>query len=128
MKKIKIFLLILIFSQISFGQTSSTTANIRRGIATVMFAGLGGAVVGLSTLSFYGEPQEHIGNIWLGLGIGAIAGTAYLIVDSQKEIAKAPVEKNIFAENSKYTPMAALRTKDVKDKFKLPVIQWEWAF
>lgn len=57
----------------------STSSSARRGLATVIFAGLGGAVLGLSTLSFYGEPQEHIGNIWTGLFLGAAGGTAYVL-------------------------------------------------
>lgn len=51
---------------------------VRQSFATIMFAGLGGAILGLSTLSFYGDPQEHIGNIWLGLGLGTLAGTTYV--------------------------------------------------
>ncbi len=74
----------LFFSQISLAQTSSTSGltGFRRGLATVMFAGLGGAVLGLSTLSFYGEPQDHIGNIWTGLALGVVGGTAYVFSQS----------------------------------------------
>ncbi len=66
-------------------QTSTSgTTGIRRGVAIVMFAGLAGAVLGVSTLSFYGEPQEHINNIWTGLALGALAGGAYVVSQSQK--------------------------------------------
>ena len=89
-RHIIIFLLMVIFFVFlnplrAEAQTStSSTTGIRRGVAIVMFAGLAGAVLGVSTLSFYGEPQEHISNIWTGLAAGALAGGAYVISQSQK--------------------------------------------
>lgn len=53
----------------------STTGGPRRQIATIIFAGLGGAVLGLSTLSFYARPQDKIGNIAVGFAVGIIVGT-----------------------------------------------------
>lgn len=50
--------------------------SLRRQIATIIFSGLGGAVLGISTLSFYGQPQDHISNISTGFALGIIAGTA----------------------------------------------------
>lgn len=80
MKKVLLSSLILVFlgSQSVFAQTSSFS-HTRRNMATIIFAGLGGAVLGLSTLSFYGKPQEHVGNIWLGLAVGVAAGTGYVL-------------------------------------------------
>lgn len=85
----KIFLVLLcafVFSQHSLAQTSTSAGmtGFRRGLATIMLSGLGGAILGLSTLSFYGDPQEHIGNIWTGLAIGALGGASYVIVQNQK--------------------------------------------
>lgn len=50
----------------------------RRQLATILFAGLGGAILGLSTLSFYGRPQDKLANIAIGFAVGVIAGTAYV--------------------------------------------------
>lgn len=64
----------------SFGQGEtyqSTSAGPKRQLATIIFAGLGGAVLGLSTLSFYGRPQEKLNNIAVGFAIGVISGTIY---------------------------------------------------
>ena len=69
------------FSERSTASGSGTSP--RRAVATVMFAGLGGAVLGLSTLSFYGSPQEHIGNIWTGLALGIIGGAVYVTSQSR---------------------------------------------
>ena len=51
-------------------------------IATVALAGIGGAVLGLSTLSFYGQPSEHLNNISTGFILGILAGTIYVLADS----------------------------------------------
>lgn len=48
----------------------------RRQLGTIIYAGLGGAVLGLSTLSFYGRPQDKLANIAIGFAVGVICGTA----------------------------------------------------
>lgn len=53
------------------------TQGPRRHLATIVFAGLAGAVLGLSTLSFYGRPQDRLSNIAVGFAIGVIGGTIY---------------------------------------------------
>lgn len=57
-------------------ERSAASGGPRRQLATIIFAGLGGAVLGLSTLSFYGRPQEKLANIAIGFAFGIIAGTA----------------------------------------------------
>lgn len=89
MKKFITVALILLFANSVLAQSSSAKrsefSGVRRNVATVMLFGLGGAVVGLSTLSFYGKPEEHIGNIYFGLAAGLIGGTAYVLVTSESE-------------------------------------------
>ena len=58
---------------------------------TVGIATGAGAVLGLSTVSFYSDPSNHFGNIWVGAGLGLIVGVgvaAYLAAaqDSEEEI------------------------------------------
>ena len=50
----------------------------RRQISTIVYCGLAGAVLGLSTLSFYGRPQDKLTNIPIGFGIGVVIGTIYM--------------------------------------------------
>lgn len=57
-------------------------SQVRRNLATIIFCGLGGAVVGISTLSFYGQPQEHTSNITTGFALGVIGGTIYTTTHS----------------------------------------------
>ncbi len=69
---------------------SQTDRNIKRGVATVLFASLGGAVLGLSTLSFYGEPEEHTNNITLGAAVGFVGGLAYVLSGSRQSAPSNP--------------------------------------
>lgn len=55
----------------------STAQGPRRHLTTIVFAGLAGAVLGLSTLSFYGRPQDRLSNIAVGFAVGVITGTVY---------------------------------------------------
>lgn len=59
-------------------QRAKPSGGPRRQLATILFAGLGGAVLGLSTLSFYGRPQEKLSNIAIGFAFGVIGGTTYV--------------------------------------------------
>ena len=60
------------------GSTAADNYGPKRQIATIVYMGLGGAVLGLSTLSFYGRPQDKLTNIAIGFGIGVIIGTVYM--------------------------------------------------
>ncbi len=53
------------------------TSGPKKQLATIIFSGLAGAILGLSTLSFYGRPQDKLPNIAVGAAIGIIAGTVY---------------------------------------------------
>lgn len=56
----------------------SSFAGPKKQAATIILAGLGGAVLGLSTLSFYGRPQDYLVNIAIGAAVGVIVGTVYV--------------------------------------------------
>jgi hypothetical protein len=57
------------------GEQKAHAGGPRKQLATIIFAGLGGAILGLSTLSFYGRPQDYLANIPIGFAIGIMAGT-----------------------------------------------------
>lgn len=87
---VSFFLVIMLavsFSTTTFAQQAgggtgdapkSSLMGPRKQIATIVFAGLAGAVLGLSTLSFYGRPQDYLSNIAIGFAIGIIGGTVYV--------------------------------------------------
>lgn len=87
-KKISIFIVLaaLTLSPMARAQQnySTTGRHFKRGVAAVMFSTIGGAVLGLSTLSFYGKPQEHTDNITAGALVGLIAGIGYVAYDSSR--------------------------------------------
>lgn len=77
LKTVFTILLCLSFFSPVYAQENDTEApngGPRKQIATVIYAGLGGAVLGLSTLSFHGRPQDHLGSIAGGFALGIIVG------------------------------------------------------
>ena len=60
---------------------SSAKSRASRGpqkqVATIVISGLAGAMLGMSTLSFYGRPQDNMANIAIGFALGVIIGTTY---------------------------------------------------
>ena len=81
----KFFFAAVIFcSSVSYAQdtevsSQSSLTGFRRGLATVVLCGLGGAILGLSTLSFYPQPQEKIGNVTAGFGLGLVGGAIFVL-------------------------------------------------
>jgi len=49
----------------------------RKHLSTIVFAGVAGAILGLSTLSFYGRPQDRLNNIAMGAAFGIILGATF---------------------------------------------------
>jgi hypothetical protein len=67
---------------------SRTSNKTKQQLQTIVFAGLAGAILGLSTLSFYGRPQDKLSNIAVGFAFGIITGTVvatYQAAVSSKE-------------------------------------------
>lgn len=46
-------------------------------LSTIVLAGVAGGILGLSTLSFYGRPQDRLKYIPIGAAIGIIIGATY---------------------------------------------------
>ena len=83
-KKLLVGFLVTAFTSSALAQEQirKKPSGTRRQLATIVFAGLGGAVLGLSTLSFYGRPQEELANIAIGFALGVIGGTIYVTFKS----------------------------------------------
>ena len=60
------------------GSPSSATHGPKRQIAVIALSGVAGAILGLSTLSFCGRPQEKLSNIAVGAAIGVIGGALFM--------------------------------------------------
>ncbi len=86
--KLICFLLAFNFSLGAVAQDDSATADLTNDpvvkqtvsdVGLVVGAGAGGALIGLSTLSFYEKPKEHWKNITIGGAIGVILGVAAVV-------------------------------------------------
>jgi len=90
----------------------------------ITIAGLGGAVLGLSTLSFVEEPGDHADNILTGAAVGLIIGVIYVAYRQ----AYGPAGVLSAQSNWRYDML-----KDKKDFLsqsspKSPDFQWTWLF
>jgi len=79
--RIKVLLISIFFTfpVISVAQSGGDINIIEDSVVDmyiVVGSGLGGALLGLSTLSFVSEPSDHLKNILVGGALGVIAGVA----------------------------------------------------
>lgn len=118
-------LLILSLSTTSFAQndTSSTTQAPRKSFTTIIYAGLAGAILGLSTLSFHGRPQDHMDDIAVGFAVGIIAGAVYVSY-------RAATEPSTLygTEHNKFEAIVAKDTLYSKSKQKVSFSFFEYTF
>lgn len=112
----------------AFAQGRTEFQSARRGIATVIFCGLGGALLGLSTLSFYGKPQDHTSNIYGGLGIGLVAGLSYVLMAPAESMARTskPVRPQL-AEFKDFDFNSSGRRPALAHQ-SLPLASYSWTF
>lgn len=99
----------------------SSSRNIKRGVTAVLFSTLGGAVLGLSTLPFYGEPHEHTNNINVGAVIGFVAGVGYVTYRSNQPAPRSFENDYGFSETLKMKKAFAVSAK-------APFIQVQFEF
>jgi len=62
--------------------SAGNNLDARQAVATILLSGLIGGILGLSTLSFYKNPQDNIRNITWGAAIGMLASIAVLSVNA----------------------------------------------
>lgn len=106
------------------GNVAASSTPHRR-IATIIYAGLGGAVLGLSTLSFYGQPQEKLANIAIGAAVGVIAGTAYVTYEYATSSSNS-AEPDAAAKLLDLSSQPRFASSSSGLRF-LP-LQWRWTF
>ena len=69
---------------------------------TVAGAGLGGAVLGLSTLSFVEEPGDHLKNILVGAALGVMGGVAFVGYSTANKGREIYYEGGVINRNNKH--------------------------
>ncbi len=87
----------------------NATQGPRKHLGNIVFAGLAGAVLGLSTLSFYGRPQDRLSNIAVGFAIGVIGGTMFSTYKAAAEPREfyGLTDPMLRFEQARYTPSAS---------------------
>ena len=102
------------------------TIGPRKQLATIIFSGLAGAILGLSTLSFYGRPQDKLSNIAIGFAVGIIAGTVYTTYQT------ATKPKTYFETMVPQTELEQMlvsqRLGDPQQNFSQLQLAYEWDF
>jgi hypothetical protein len=63
-------------------ESRSPGPTVRSQVAKILLSSLGGAVLGISTLSFYDRPQDHLSNVAIGGTLGAVLGSIYVTKES----------------------------------------------
>jgi hypothetical protein len=100
-------------------------AGPRKQLATIVYAGLGGAILGLSTLSFYGRPQDKLSNIAIGFAIGVISGTSYVTYKA----ASNPAEfYGLKPQIEREMELAARASAVAREAPALAQAGWTWEF
>jgi hypothetical protein len=102
----------------------SVSSGPRKHLANIVFAGLAGAVLGLSTLSFYGRPQDRLSNIAVGFAIGVIGGTMY----STYKAAAEPREFYGLDPSRPQFDQLALNRVGVSSDLQLPLLGYQYSF
>jgi hypothetical protein len=69
----------LVWAQAAEGE-HDIVANTQNDIMLIAGAGVGGAILGLSTLSFYDKPSKNLANVWTGAALGIIAGVVIVAI------------------------------------------------
>ena len=73
--------------------------STRNDLLMVAGGGVVGAVLGLSTLSFYDKPSKHVANIWTGAAVGIIAGVIVVAMGYAQK-----TQEDMTAYSPKLTP------------------------
>lgn len=96
MKKL---IMILISLGLLLPKNLSPAINPKKQVKMILYTGLYGTVVGLSTLSFYKDPSAHKRNIAVGGALGLIAAVAISTVLATKED-KQRIQTELLNQNT----------------------------
>lgn len=119
--------MVLLVANVAFAQNTTRnkeggTFGARRQLATIIFAGLSGAILGLSTLSFYGRPQDRLSNIAVGFALGIFAGTIYTTYKA------ASKPSDFYGPGADFFPPANQFQFASNSEFVIKPVQLEWSF
>jgi hypothetical protein len=108
---------------------SYATSDPRANLSTIFYTGVGGAVLGLSTLSFYGRPQDHLPNIAIGFAVGIIFGAGYVTLQAANR--HAPAAAGYVPATESEMALSSSRARSASSRelaSALTPAQWAWTF
>jgi len=103
----------------------SLADQTKNDMMVIIAAGVGGAVLGLSTLSFVDEPSDHYDNVLTGGAIGLIAGVLYIAYR------QAYGPSGIFAYEGTENKKLDFHSKNLISSASISsptAFQWTWRF
>ncbi len=113
-----------VLAQVRIEDEAPSTASPRKQLATIIFAGLGGSVLGLSTLSFYGRPQDNLSNIAIGFAVGVIGGAIYVTYSAAADPEKFYGRE--LEEEASYIPPQEKRFQGEHPEVQVSLLQFEF--
>ena len=94
------------WSQDAASSEEDIVASTQSDLLTVAGGGVAGAILGLSTLSFYETPSRHVANIWTGAAVGIIAGVVVVAMGHAEKSQEDLTGDYSPAANSDFTTVA----------------------
>ena len=91
-------------------------------VVIVVAAGLAGAILGLSTLSFVDEPKEHLNNVLVGGSIGIIGGVGLVAYRQASKSQKYYDELGAVVNPKKFTTAERNRWHNRSNSLKKRVV------
>lgn len=120
MKRAALFLSILTLTGVTAAKPAHAI-SIGDAALTVGISTATGAVLGASTLPFYGQPGDHTNNIFYGAAVGAVAGVIISAIAGVSDSSADDVSLNQrrqaeyeLASNLRFRPDALPRTEQSK--------------
>ena len=114
-------LMTMAFSPCVFAEGTSTDVwqDSKGDLTVVAGMGLGGAVLGLSTLSFVDEPKDHLKNILIGGAFGIILGVGF-VTWSHANRSQTQYEGHAFIPTAEFgtSQRVAWQRKQIEKSFK----------
>lgn len=121
---ITLTLILSFMSNVALAQDNrnhTTGKGPKHHLSRIILSGLAGAVLGLSTLSFYGRPQDKLSNIALGAAVGVIGGAVF----STYQVAREPHE----AYGAELDPQIwQYETRPMPKQAAVPKFSWSFEF
>lgn len=109
-------------------QSEDIIKSTQNDILLIVGAGAGGAILGLSTLSFVDKPSKHISNVWTGAAIGVIAGVIFVAYNSAQRGSEDLQSSSEFNSSERLAWHSSHSQKATVEKVQFGSQIWQLSF